>query len=62
MSGQKYFNFRLEGRDEGRLIEEFGIVYNNGNNAIKPGDGALIPIYHWIDDIEAEKISKAKSF
>ena len=60
LSGQEYLNFRTEGSDEGRVIEEFGIVYNDGTNAIKPG--GLTPIYHLIDDIEAEKISKAKSF
>lgn len=52
-------NFRTEGSDEGRVIEEFGIVYNDGSNAIK--SGGLTPIFHLIGGKEAEKISKAKS-
>ena len=67
LSGEEYFNFRTEGTDEGDIfdflyslqIRDLGIVYNNGKNAIKPG--GLIPIYHLIDDKEAEKISTAKS-
>ena len=47
----------MERTDEGKVIEEFGIVYNNGKNGAMPG--GLITIYHWIDDKEAEKISKA---
>ena len=58
LSGEEYFNFRMEGIEEGKVIVEFGVVYNNGKNATKPG--GLIPIYHWIDDKEAEKISKAR--
>ena len=47
----------MERTDEGKVIEEFGIVYNNGKNGAMPG--GLIAIYHWIDEKEAEKISKA---
>ena len=65
LSGEEYFNFRTEGTDEGDIfdflyslqIRDLGIVYNNGKNAIKLG--GLIPIYHFIDDKEAKKISKA---
>ena len=57
ITGEEYFNVRMERTDEGKVIEEFGIVYNNGKNATLPG--GLIAIYHWIDDKEAEKISKA---
>ena len=55
LSGEEYRSFRLEHTDEGRTYEEFGIIYNNGINATKPG--GLVPIYHFIDGKEAEQIS-----